>query len=92
VIGPDRRLWLLKRVGSARATAAGMLRVAPAPRGRARARRAGRDRRAWLVLGVAPGRVSALPDAARSLRHLAAQPAGKDFGAMKPDAPRRRCD
>jgi flagellar protein FliO/FliZ len=76
-------LWLLKRLSAPRGAAAGILRVvagaAVGPRERIVLVEVGDT---WLVVGVAPGQVSALHQLPRqSLAAAPTAPAGKDFGA-----------
>lgn len=71
-------LWLLKRLGQPRGSAAGLLRVvagvAVGTRERVVILELGES---WLVLGIAPGQVSMLAEIPR--RELPAAPAPKDF-------------
>jgi flagellar protein FliO/FliZ len=74
-------LWLLKRLTSPRGEAAGLLRVvagvAVGTRERVVVVEVGDS---WLVLGVAPGRVSALAEVARqNLPPTTAAPTAKEF-------------
>jgi flagellar protein FliO/FliZ len=76
-------LWLLKRLAAPRGDAAGLMRVvagtAVGPRERVVVVEVGTT---WLVLGVAPGRVSALAEVPRaSLPPEADQPQPKDFAS-----------
>jgi len=79
-------LWLLKRLSTPRGTAAGLLRVVAGTAVGARERvvvvEVGNT---WLVLGVAPGRVSALAEVPRTaLPPDASAPAPMDFaGRLK---------
>lgn len=75
-------LWLLKRLSAPRGEAAGLLRVvagtAVGTRERVVVVEVGES---WLVLGVAPGRVSALAEMPRTtLPPRPEAPAAKDFG------------
>lgn len=71
-------LWLLKRLGQPRGTAAGLLRVVAGVAVGARERVVILELGdSWLVLGVAPGQVSTLAEIPR--RELPAAPAPKDF-------------
>jgi flagellar protein FliO/FliZ len=74
-------LWLLKRLSAPRGEAAGLLRVvagtAVGPRERVVIVEVGSN---WLVLGVAPGRVTALAELPRGETPTATNPAqGTDF-------------
>ena len=73
-------LWLLKRLALPRGSASGMLRVVAGtpvgPRERVVILEVGGT---WLVLGVAPGRVSALAEVPRQELPADANVPGKDF-------------
>jgi flagellar protein FliO/FliZ len=76
-------LWLLKRLSAPRGNATGLLRVVAGTAVGARERvvvvEAGDT---WLVLGVAPGHVSALAEIPRAnLPQDTPAPAGRDFAA-----------
>ncbi len=83
-------LWLLKRLSAPRGEAAGLLRVvagtAVGPRERVVIIEAGGR---WLVLGVAPGRVSPLAELPRG-EPPATPPAGADFGGRLKEMLERR--
>lgn len=88
-------LWLLKRLSAPRGAAAGTLRVIAGAAVGARERvvliEVGET---WLVVGVAPGQVSALHQMPRGqLPAAPAAAAGKDFGAwLKQMTERRHAD
>lgn len=85
-------LWLLKRVSAPRGAAAGALRViagaAVGTRERVVLVEIGET---WLVVGVAPGQVSALHQMPRGqLAATPAAPVAKDFGAWLKQMTERR--
>ena len=85
-------LWLLKRVSAPRGAAAGALRVIAGAAVGARERvvlvEIGET---WLVVGVAPGQVSALHELPRGqLAPPGPAPAGRDFGAWLKQVMERR--
>jgi flagellar protein FliO/FliZ len=85
-------LWLIKRLAVPRGGAAGVLRVvagaAVGPRERVVLVEV---QDTWLVVGVAPGQVSALHQMPKgTLAAEAAAPAGKDFGAWMKQVMERR--
>lgn len=72
-------LWLLKRLSAPRSTAAGLMRVIAGTAVGARERVVVLEvGGTWLVLGVAPGRVTALAEMPRG-EAPAAAPAGGEF-------------
>ncbi|MCC6657957.1 MAG: flagellar biosynthetic protein FliO [Rhodocyclaceae bacterium] len=85
-------LWLLKRLSAPRGAAAGALRViagaAVGPRERVVLLEV---EDTWLVIGVAPGQVSALHQLPRGrLAEAPPAPAGKDFGGWLKQVMERR--
>jgi flagellar protein FliO/FliZ len=76
-------LWLLKRISQPRGSAAGLMRVIAATSVGARERVVILELgNSWLVLGVAPGRVSTLAEIPRQEVHTSPEmPAGRDFPA-----------
>lgn len=85
-------LWLLKRISQPQGTAAGLLRVvagvAVGSRERVVILELGNS---WLVLGVAPGRVSALAEIPRQeVPTSAATTTGRDFPAWLKQMVERR--
>jgi flagellar protein FliO/FliZ len=88
-------LWLLKKLTAPRGAASGALRIVAGTAVGARERvvviEVGET---WLVLGVAPGHVSALHQMPRGEpAHPASAPAGRDFGAwLKQVMERRNAD
>lgn len=80
-------LWLLKKITQQRGATSGLLRVVAGTAVGARERvvivEVGST---WLVLGVAPGRVSALAEVPRQATPGERRPASTDFPAVAPGA------